>query len=100
MEGGGGAVVHMPGESEYPDPPVGGSRTDTIMLLHLPSNHTKPTMVSLLRDSYVTVPGHDKSKINAAFAIGGPQLLVRTVEANTGLRIDHYAEIGLGGFAN
>ena len=57
-------------------------------------------MVSLLRDSYVTIPGHDKSKINAAFAIGGPQLLVRTVEANTGLRIDHYAQIGLGGFVN
>jgi LCP family protein required for cell wall assembly len=77
-----------------------GGRTDTIMLLHLPGNHAKPTMVSLLRDSYVTIPGHDKSKINAAFAIGGPQLLVRTVEANTGLRIDHYAEIGFGGFAN
>ena len=79
---------------------VSGSRTDTIMLLHLPGNDTKPTMVSLLRDSYVAIPGHDKSKINAAFAIGGRQLLVRTVEANTGLRIDHYAEIGLGGFAN
>ncbi len=77
-----------------------GSRTDSIVLLHLPGNGTKPTMVSLLRDSYVTIPGHDKSKINAAFAFGGPQLLVRTVEANTGLRIDHYAEIGLGGFAN
>ncbi len=77
-----------------------GSRTDSIVLLHLPGNGTKPTMVSLLRDSYVTIPGHDKSKINAAFAFGGPQLLVRTVEENTGLRIDHYAEIGLGGFAN
>jgi LCP family protein required for cell wall assembly len=79
---------------------AGGSRTDTIMVLHLPGNGTKPTMVSLLRDSYVTIPGHDKDKINAAFTLGGPQLLVRTVEENTGLRIDHYAEIGLGGFAN
>ena len=77
-----------------------GSRTDTIMLLHLPGNGTKPTMVSLLRDSYVTIPGHDKDKINAAFVFGGAQLLVRTVEQNTGLRINHYAEIGLGGFAS
>src|SRR6266702_3505847 len=74
-----------------------GSRTDSIVLLHLPGNGTKPTMVSLLRDSYVTIPGHDKSKINAAFAFGGPQLLVRTVEENTGLRIDHYAGINLRG---
>jgi LCP family protein required for cell wall assembly len=78
---------------------VSGSRTDTIMLLHLP-HHGKPTMVSLLRDSYVTIPGHGKDKINAAFSLGGPKLLVRTVEQSTGLRIDHYAEIGLGGFAN
>lgn len=79
---------------------VSGSRTDTIMLLHLPHNSTKPTMVSLLRDSYVTIPGHGKDKINAAFALGGAKLLVRTVEENTGLRVDHYAEIGLGGFAS
>lgn len=79
---------------------VSGVRTDTIVLLHLPGNGTKPTMVSLLRDSSVTIPGHGTDKINAAFAIGGPKLLVRTVEKNTGLRVDHYAEIGLGGFAN
>jgi LCP family protein required for cell wall assembly len=76
-----------------------GSRTDTIMLLHLPGNGTKPTMVSLLRDSSVEIPGHGRDKINAAFSYGGAKLLVRTVEENTGLRIDHYAEIGLGGFA-
>ena len=79
---------------------VSGSRTDTIMILHLPDNSTKPTLVSLLRDSLVSIPGHGKTKINAAFTYGGPQLLVRTVEQNTGLRIEHYAEIGLGGFAN
>lgn len=79
---------------------VRGGRTDTIMVLHLPGNGTKPTLVSLLRDSYVTIPGHGKGKINAAFSIGGPQLLVQTVEQSTGLRIEHYAEIGLGGFAS
>lgn len=82
------------------DQAVSGGRTDTIMLAHLPDNSTKPTLVSLLRDSYVTIPGHGKAKINAAFSLGGPQLLVRTVEHNTGLRIEHYAEIGLGGFAS
>jgi LCP family protein required for cell wall assembly len=79
---------------------VAGGRTDTIILLHIPDNSTKPTMVSLLRDSYVSIPGHGKNKINAAFAFGGPSLLVQTVELATGLRIDHYAEIGLGGFAS
>jgi LCP family protein required for cell wall assembly len=79
---------------------VSGGRTDTIIVLHLPDNSTKPTMVSLLRDSYVSIPGHGKNKINAAFAFGGPSLLVQTVEQATGLRIDHYAEIGLGGFAS
>lgn len=78
---------------------AGGRRTDSIMLLHLPDDGSKPTMVSLLRDSWVDIPGHGKSKINASFAWGGPQLLVRTVEQNTGLRIQHYAEIGFGGFA-
>jgi LCP family protein required for cell wall assembly len=79
---------------------VSGGRTDTIMVVHLPDNSTKPTMVSLLRDSWVTIPGHGKNKINAAYAFGGAPLLVRTVEQATGLRIDHYGEIGLGGFAN
>lgn len=79
---------------------VSGGRTDTIMIAHLPDNGTKPTLVSLLRDSYVAIPGHGKGKINAAFSFGGPPLLVRTVEQNTGLRIEHYAEIGLGGFAS
>jgi LCP family protein required for cell wall assembly len=78
---------------------VSGGRTDTIMLVHLPDNSTKPTMVSLLRDSRVSIPGHGHNKINAAYAFGGPSLLVQTVEQATGLRIDHYAEIGLGGFA-
>ncbi|GAA3787975.1 LCP family protein [Amycolatopsis tucumanensis] len=78
----------------------GGQRTDTMMIAHLPDNDTKPTLVSLPRDSEVAIPGHGTSKINAAFSIGGAPLLVKTVEQATGLRIDHYAEIGFGGFAN
>ncbi|HWD03173.1 MAG TPA: LCP family protein [Amycolatopsis sp.] len=78
----------------------GGQRTDTIMIAHIPDNDTKPTLLSLPRDSEVSIPGHGTSKINAAFSIGGPSLLVKTVEGVTGLHIDHYAEIGFGGFAN
>ncbi|MFF1609142.1 LCP family protein [Amycolatopsis sp. NPDC058278] len=77
----------------------GGQRTDTIMVAHLPDNSTKPTLLSLPRDSQVSIPGHGKNKINAAFSLGGPKLLAQTVEGATGLHIDHYAEIGFGGFA-
>ncbi|MBP3077674.1 transcriptional regulator [Streptomyces sp. 604F] len=88
-----------------------GKRTDSMMILHVGSNGN--TMVSLPRDSEVEIPsfkGSDSGKLfpaqgrrvklNAAYAEDGPELLVRTVEYNTGLRIDHYAEIGFGGFAN
>ncbi|MDN6388014.1 MAG: LCP family protein, partial [Corynebacterium sp.] len=58
----------------------------------------KPTMVSIPRDSYVDVPGYGQDKINSAFSYGGPQLLQQTVEQATGMRMDHYMEIGFGGF--
>lgn len=75
-------------------------RTDTIMLVHVPSFGGKPKIVSFPRDSLVDIPGHGQDKINQAFSLGGPQLLQHTIEQSTGLRIDHYAEIGFGGFAN
>jgi LCP family protein required for cell wall assembly len=70
------------------------------MLLHIPSGGGKPTLVSLPRDSYVPIPGHGRNKLNAAFAFGGPKLLVETVETTTGIRIDRYMEIGFGGFVD
>jgi LCP family protein required for cell wall assembly len=75
-----------------------GRRTDTIILLHSPSDGGPPTLVSLPRDSYVPVPGRGRNKLNAAYAIGGAPLLAQTVERVTGIRVDHYAEIGFGGF--
>jgi LCP family protein required for cell wall assembly len=80
---------------------AGGQRTDTIMLLHIPAllSGGAPTLVSLPRDSSVPVPGQGRLKLNAAFAVGGPSLLVQTVETVTGLHVDHYAEIGFDGFA-
>ncbi|KDQ67681.1 transcriptional regulator [Streptomyces sp. NTK 937] len=87
-----------------------GKRTDSMMILHDGSGG--PTLISLPRDSNVEIPSFVGSesgkkyegtgrtvKLNAAYAEDGPELLVRTVEFNTGLRIDHYVEIGFGGFA-
>ncbi|CAM5637177.1 LCP family protein [Streptomyces microflavus] len=87
-----------------------GKRTDSMMILH--DGSSGPTLVSLPRDSQVEIPSFKGSesgkmfqgtgrqvKLNAAYAEDGPELLVRTVEFNTGLRIDHYVEIGFGGFA-
>lgn len=88
-----------------------GKRTDSVMILHTGDNG--PTLISLPRDSNVEIPSFKGSesgktypgtgrqvKLNAAYAEDGPELLVRTVEFNTGLHIDHYVEIGFAGFAN
>jgi LCP family protein required for cell wall assembly len=76
---------------------VGANASDSLMLLHTGTG--KPVLISIPRDSYVTIPGHGQNKINAALAIGGPTLLVQTIEAATGLRIDHYMGIGFDGLA-
>ena len=76
-----------------------GRRTDTIMIVYVPLGG-KPALISVPRDSFVPIPGKGRNKINAAYAFGGPELLVQTVEANTGLRVDSYVEIGFGGFVN
>ena len=76
----------------------GANASDSLMLLH--TGGGKPVLISIPRDSYVTIPGYGKNKINAALAFGGPTLLIKTVEAATGLRIDHYMGIGFGGLAS
>ena len=81
------------------DDGTAGARTDTIMVLHKAPNGVT-SLISIPRDSYVDIPGHDANKINAAFADGGAQLLVVTVEELTGLTIDAYMEVGLTGVAD
>jgi LCP family protein required for cell wall assembly len=87
----------------------GGSyNTDTMMLLHLPADGSKATVISFPRDSYVDIPGHGRNKLNAAYPIGvqaahgdkaaGAQLLVKTIENLTGLSIDHFVQVDLLGF--
>jgi LCP family protein required for cell wall assembly len=79
---------------------ISGHRSDTVMVLHISSNGTPNVLVSLPRDSYVQIPGHGMNKLNAAYSFGGPKLMAETVQNATGLRIDHYMEIGFGGFVN
>lgn len=87
-----------------------GGRSDTMLLVHISKARDKAMIISLPRDSLVTIPAHrssdgtkdigiSKSKINAAFAWGGAPLLIETVELATNLRIDHYIEINFAGFA-
>jgi len=75
-----------------------GRRTDTIMLLH--TGRGPNLLLSIPRDSIVEVPGHGTTKINAAYAYGGPRLLVRTIETATDIRVDSYVEIGFAGFVD
>lgn len=75
-----------------------GQRTDTIILVYV-ADSGKSAMISIPRDSYVPIPGHGSNKINAAFSIGGPPLLIATIENVTDLRIDGYLEVGFEGFA-
>lgn len=92
---------------------VGGQRSDTMMLVHISSKHDKVTVVSLPRDSLVTIPAHRSNgaegakgtdvgdrqgKLNWAYMYGGPTLTVQTVERATGVHIDHYVEINFFGF--
>ena len=79
---------------------VGGRRTDTILLLHIPGNGGPAVLVSLPRDSYVKIPGYGYNKLNAAYSFGGPKLLAKTVQNATGLRVQHYMGIGFGGLVN
>jgi LCP family protein required for cell wall assembly len=76
-----------------------GRRTDTIMIVYVPPGG-RPALISVPRDSFVPIPRHGSNKINAAYSFGGPELLVQTVERNTGLLVDGYVEIGFGGFVN
>ena len=87
---------------------VGGQRSDTMMLVHISSKHDKVTVVSLPRDSLVTIPAHRSNgsegangaeigerqgKLNWAYMYGGAPLTVQTVERATGVHVDHYIEV-------
>ncbi|MFL6137048.1 MAG: LCP family protein [Frankiaceae bacterium] len=94
-------------------PHTGGAAcqcADTIILVHLPKGHAKAILVSIPRDSWVTIPAHvtsdgrhvpaESAKANAALSFGGPALMVRTVEGLTGLHVDHYVQVQFAGFVD
>ncbi|GAA3231875.1 LCP family protein [Streptomyces thermocoprophilus] len=83
--------------------------TDTIMIVHISEDRERASVVSLPRDSYAVTPAHTDAvtgkrhhahplKLNAAYAEGGPQLTVRTVEQMTRVKIDHYLEVDFVSF--
>lgn len=86
---------------------VGAHRTDTIMLVHIPANRESITLVSIPRDTWISMPECHKyalylegcrAKINAAFSLGGPKLMVRTIQNFTGISLDHFAAVDWNGF--
>ncbi|RKR73125.1 LCP family protein [Frondihabitans australicus] len=76
---------------------AGGQRSDVMMLAHIPADRSGVQIMSIMRDTWVDVPGHGQAKINAALAWGGVPLTVRTVENLLGVRIDHVAIIDFAG---
>ncbi|MEU2752251.1 LCP family protein [Streptomyces collinus] len=83
--------------------------TDTMMIVHISEDRERASVVSLPRDSYAVTPAHVDQvsgkrhnghpvKLNAAYAEGGPQLTVRTVESMTKVKIDHYVEVDFTSF--
>lgn len=75
----------------------GGARADVIMLMQVVDDRVQ--LLSIPRDLKVEIPGEGTDKVNAAYAFGGPELLVDTVAQATGIPINHYLEVDFGGFA-
>lgn len=80
------------------DDGTSGQRSDTVMVLHIDPKQQKAAILSIPRDLYVTIPGNGKDKINAAFSVGGPSLLIRTIKEALGVEINHYVEVDFAGF--
>ena len=72
-----------------------GSRSDTIMIASVDSRSGNIRLCSILRDCYVEIPGHKNNRINSAYAYGGAQLAVQTVESNFRVKIDHCVTIDM-----
>jgi LCP family protein required for cell wall assembly len=96
-------VLLLGSDSRNPDT-TATSRSDTLMLLHLDTDHKHAYTISIPRDTWVHVPtsadgqnGGTMAKINAAYAWGGAPLAVRTVEEFTGVHVDHVVVIDFAG---
>jgi LCP family protein required for cell wall assembly len=77
---------------------AGGERGDVVMLVRLDQGTGDAAMLSIPRDLWVDIPGNGAGKINAAYAYGGPSLMVQTIRENLGIEVNHYVEIDFVGF--
>jgi LCP family protein required for cell wall assembly len=77
---------------------LSGARSDSILLVRTDPSHHLISMLSIPRDLDVPIPGHGSDKINAAFAFGGPPLLIHTVDRFTGLGVNHMVLVDFTGF--
>jgi LCP family protein required for cell wall assembly len=80
------------------NPANSGGRSDSIMMLHVNQSRDQAYVISIPRTTLVTIPGRGTKTINRAFELGGPPLVVRTVEALTNTRIDHIAMMDFESF--
>lgn len=74
------------------------ARADAILILSIDNIHKKVKITSIMRDSYVKIPGHGEQKINHSFALGEADLLRKTIEENFKIKLDNYAIINFKGF--
>ena len=77
---------------------VEGSRSDSMMLVSVNKGTGKVKIVSLMRDMYVSIPGHDDNRINAAYSLGGVKLLEQTIENDFQVKIDGNVRIDFESF--
>ncbi|MCM1184911.1 MAG: LCP family protein [Lachnoclostridium sp.] len=75
-------------------------RSDAMILLSVSTKTQKIYMTSLLRDMYVEIPGHDGNRLNAAYAYGGAELLMQTIEQNLDISVNRYMLVNFEAFAN
>ncbi|WP_390216626.1 LCP family protein [Halobacillus campisalis] len=73
-------------------------RSDTIMVAQYDEEGNVAKVASIMRDTYVRIPGHDYNKINAAFALGGPELMRQTIKENFGVDVEYYSIVDFNGF--
>lgn len=88
---------NLPDDLEGKFGDFGGERADVIILLQVVDDTVQ--LLSIPRDLKVEIPGHGTNKVNAAYAFGGPDLLVETVTGATGVAVGHYMEVDFAGFA-
>ena len=74
-------------------------RSDSLLIVSLDVKNKKIKVTSLMRDIWINIPGHGKDRFNAAYAFGGPQLTISTIEKTFGIRIDRYMVVDFEGFS-